>query len=93
MMLLIHYSLKETGAVLEDNKIAMAGISFQIKGYENAKGYVSLREMASCRAELFIFRVFPEEFNGAEFMAKVMKYYNMKLNKTLYFMKKHEMDY
>ena len=88
----MHYTLKEMGAVDEENEIRVTGISFQLLGYVNDKGVVRLKEMASCSAKSFSFRRFPDKFSGAEFLAKVMKYYNAKLETILYFIQKNGFD-
>ena len=63
------------------NEIRLTGVSFQLHGEINANGNIRLKKMASCSVDSFSFRRFPEEFNGLEFMAKVTKCYNAKLEK------------
>ena len=74
-------------AILE-NEIRLNGVSFQLLGDINANGNIRLKKMTSCAVDLFLFRRFPDEFSGVEFIAKVRKCYNAKLEKTSYWMQR-----
>ena len=65
-----------------EREIRLNGVSFQLLGDITANGYIRLKKMASCAVDLFAFRRIADEFDGIEFMAKVRKCYNAKLEKA-----------